>query len=90
MAIPGLANFMGLGAPTSSDKPQIPPLVMVPRDPSEPDDRVKLLDELPPEVCHRIIASLSPEKRKVTQAILGYPPRSVGRRSSATAGSACS
>lgn len=45
----------------------------------EPDDRVKLLDELPPEVCHRIVASLSPEKRRVTQAILGYPPRSVGR-----------
>ena len=45
----------------------------------DPDDRVKLLDELPPEVCHRIVGSLSPEKRKVTQAILGYPPRSVGR-----------
>src|SRR5262249_2967764 len=45
----------------------------------EPDDRVKLLDELPAEVCQRIVASLSPEKRKVTQAILGYPPRSVGR-----------
>jgi magnesium transporter len=45
----------------------------------EPDDRVKLLDELPAEVCHRIVASLSPEKRRVTQAILGYPPRSVGR-----------
>ncbi len=45
----------------------------------EPDDRVKVLDELPHEVCHRIVASLSPEKRKVTQAILGYPPRTVGR-----------
>lgn len=44
-----------------------------------PDDRVKLLDELPSEVAQRIVASLSPEQRKVTQAILGYPPRSVGR-----------
>jgi magnesium transporter len=45
----------------------------------EPDDRVRLLDELPAPVCQRIVASLSPEKRKITQAILGYPPRSVGR-----------
>jgi magnesium transporter len=45
----------------------------------EPDDRVRLLDELPAEVAGRIVASLSPEKRKVTQAILGYPHGSVGR-----------
>lgn len=45
----------------------------------EPDDRARLLDELPAEVAQRLIASLSPENRKVTQAILGYPPRSVGR-----------
>jgi magnesium transporter len=45
----------------------------------EPDDRVRLLDELPPEVANRLIASLSPEERKRTQAILGYPLRSVGR-----------
>src|SRR5688572_15757027 len=45
----------------------------------EPDDRVKLLDELPAEIAQRIIGSLSPEKRRVTQAILGYPPKSVGR-----------
>ncbi len=44
-----------------------------------PDDRARLLDELPEEVAQRIVASLSPETRKVTQAILGYPPRSVGR-----------
>jgi magnesium transporter len=48
-------------------------------DAMEPDDRVRLLDELPAEVAQRIVASLSPENRKVTQAILGYPPRSVGR-----------
>lgn len=43
------------------------------------DDRVRLLDELPTEVAQRLIASLSPEERKQTQAILGYPPESVGR-----------
>lgn len=43
------------------------------------DDRARLLDEMPEEVAQRIVASLTPESRKVTQAILGYPPRSVGR-----------
>jgi magnesium transporter len=45
----------------------------------DPDDRVRLIDELPPECAQKIIASLSPEDRKTTQAILGYPPKSVGR-----------
>ena len=45
----------------------------------DPDDRTKLLEELPTEVAQRLIASLSPEDRKTTQAILGYPPKSVGR-----------
>jgi magnesium transporter len=44
-----------------------------------PDDRVRVLDELPHEVAAKLIASLSPEERKVTQAILGYPPGTVGR-----------
>jgi magnesium transporter len=44
-----------------------------------PDDRVRVLDELPHEVAQKLIASLSPENRKVTQAILGYPPGTVGR-----------
>lgn len=43
------------------------------------DDRARILDELPHEVAQRLVASLSPESRKVTQAILGYPARSVGR-----------
>jgi magnesium transporter len=43
------------------------------------DDRAKLLDELPAEAAQRLVATLSPEDRKVTQAILGYPPESVGR-----------
>ena len=45
----------------------------------DPDDRVRLLDELPTAVAQRLIASLTPEDRKTTQAILGYPPKSVGR-----------
>lgn len=44
-----------------------------------PDDRARLVDELPEACATRIVASLSPETRKSTQAILGYPPRSVGR-----------
>jgi magnesium transporter len=43
------------------------------------DDRARLLDELPGPIAQRIVASLSPEERRVTQAILGYPPRTVGR-----------
>jgi magnesium transporter len=45
----------------------------------QPDDRVKLLDELPAEVAQRLVASLSAEERKRTQAILGYPPGTIGR-----------
>ncbi len=45
----------------------------------DPDDRVKILDELPVEVTRRILRKLTPESRKETQAILGYPPESVGR-----------
>lgn len=44
-----------------------------------PDDRAKLIDELPHDCAQRIVASLSPETRASTQAILGYPPKSVGR-----------
>lgn len=43
------------------------------------DDRARLLDELPAQVAQRIVASLSPDERRVTQAILGYPHRTVGR-----------
>jgi magnesium transporter len=44
-----------------------------------PDDRIRLLDELPEGVAQRLVAELPPETRKMTQAILGYPERSVGR-----------
>jgi len=45
----------------------------------EPDDRAALLDELPPPVARRLLAALEPGERRETQAILGYPPESVGR-----------
>ncbi len=43
------------------------------------DDRARLLDELPAAVAGRIVASLPAQERAETQAILGYPVRSVGR-----------
>lgn len=45
----------------------------------EPDDRAALLDELPPKVARRLLAALTPADRRETQAILGYPPESIGR-----------
>jgi magnesium transporter len=45
----------------------------------DPDDRARVLEELPTEVAQRLIASLSPESRRETQAILGYPAEAVGR-----------
>jgi magnesium transporter len=43
------------------------------------DDRARLVDELPEEVAQRVLNVLSPEERKATQAILGYPEGTVGR-----------
>ncbi len=45
----------------------------------DPDDRTALLEEMPAEVAQRFIALLSPEERRITQAILGYPEESIGR-----------
>ncbi len=45
----------------------------------DPDDRARVLDELPTEVARRLIGSLSPASRRETQAILGYEPETVGR-----------
>ena len=43
-----------------------------------PDDRARLVDELPEAVAQRLIASLSPETRKVT-SIRGRPNMASGR-----------
>jgi magnesium transporter len=45
----------------------------------EPDDRTALLEELPAAVAQRLIALLTPEERRITQTILGYPEESIGR-----------
>jgi len=44
-----------------------------------PDDRVRLLDELPAGVAKRIIGSLSPEERAATNVLMGYEPKTAGR-----------
>jgi magnesium transporter len=44
-----------------------------------PDDRTRLLDEVPAGVAHRLIQLLSPGERRATLALLGYPESSAGR-----------
>lgn len=45
----------------------------------EPDDRARLLDEMPAAVAARLQAGLPPEQRAATAALLGYPAGSAGR-----------
>ncbi|MEW6236996.1 MAG: magnesium transporter [Candidatus Omnitrophota bacterium] len=45
----------------------------------EPDDRTALLEELPGKVTRRLMGLLSPEERRISQTLLGYPEESVGR-----------
>ena len=45
-----------------------------------PDDRTALLEELPSKVKQKLIALLNPEQRKIATDLLGYPPKSIGRR----------
>ena len=44
-----------------------------------PDDRTALLEELPGTAARKLIQLLTPEERRVAQALLGYPEGSVGR-----------
>ena len=44
-----------------------------------PDDRTALLEELPSTAARQLIQLLTPEERRVAQALLGYPEGSVGR-----------
>jgi magnesium transporter len=43
------------------------------------DDRTAFLEELPAAVARDLIARLSPDERRVSQALLGYPEESIGR-----------
>ncbi len=44
-----------------------------------PDDRTRLLEELPAEVTKRALSTLTPEQMKVARQLLGYPEGSAGR-----------
>ncbi len=44
-----------------------------------PDDRTELFEDLPGIMMQRLIQLLSPEDRKETLSLLGYPKNSVGR-----------
>lgn len=44
-----------------------------------PDDRTALFEELPSQVAQQFIQLLTPEERKVTMDLLGYPEESIGR-----------
>lgn len=45
----------------------------------DPDDRVSLLDELPASIADELLRSLDPAEKQVTELVLGYPKRTVGR-----------
>jgi magnesium transporter len=44
-----------------------------------PDDRTRLLEELPSEVTRRLMETLSPDELKVARQLLGYPEGTAGR-----------
>jgi magnesium transporter len=44
-----------------------------------PDDRARLIDEMPAKVALRLLAGLSAEERALTAVLLGYPEDSAGR-----------
>ena len=43
------------------------------------DDRTALFEEVPPNVVRQMLTYLSPEQRKISQRLLGYPENSIGR-----------
>ena len=45
----------------------------------DPDDRARLVGELPATVATRVLAGLSEAERAMTAALLGYPEESAGR-----------
>jgi magnesium transporter len=44
-----------------------------------PDDRTALLEDLPGTIARDLIGAMSPDERRVAQALLGYPENSIGR-----------
>lgn len=45
----------------------------------DPDDRARLVDEMPASVASKLLAGLSPEERRLTSILLGYADESAGR-----------
>jgi magnesium transporter len=45
----------------------------------DPDDRVRLLDEMPAAVARKLLAGLSPREQRMTATLLGYSEESAGR-----------
>ena len=45
----------------------------------DPDDRARLVDEMPAGVAKRLLGGLSPRERSLTATLLGYPENSAGR-----------
>jgi magnesium transporter len=45
----------------------------------DPDDRARMLGELPAKVARRVLEGLSPAERTMTATLLGYPEHSAGR-----------
>lgn len=43
------------------------------------DDRTALFEEVPPNVVRQMLNYLTPEQRKISQQLLGYPEYSIGR-----------
>ncbi len=44
-----------------------------------PDDRVKLFDELPPQLARNLVAQLTHQEREFNALLLGYSPNTAGR-----------
>lgn len=43
------------------------------------DDRTALFEEVPPNVVKQMLSYLSPEQRRISMQLLGYPENSIGR-----------
>lgn len=48
----------------------------------DPDDRVRLVDELPAALATRLLRNLPDHEMELTAEVLGYPQHSIGRRMS--------
>ncbi|CAN5762076.1 magnesium transporter [soil metagenome] len=45
----------------------------------DPDDRARMVDEMPAKIAKQVLAGLSPRERALTATLLGYPENSAGR-----------